>query len=66
LQLQDGLAMVFAAGAIAFVALASPRERELVLGSQYAHGLTPDDLPAKARSRQLVFVGPEPRLPKDS
>ncbi len=57
LQLQDGLAMLFAAGAIAFVALASPHERELVLGSQYAHGLTPDDDPARARSRLLVFVG---------
>ena len=58
LQLQDGLAMLFAAGAIAFVALASPRERELVLGTQYSHGLTPDDAPAQARSRQLIVVGP--------
>ncbi len=66
LQLQDGLAMVFAAGAIAFVALASPRERELVLGNQYAHGLTPDDQPAKTRSRQLVFVGPTALSATDS
>ncbi len=58
LQLQDGLAMLFAAGAIAFVVLASPRERELVLGRQFSHGITPDDPPAQARSRQLVFVGP--------
>jgi hypothetical protein len=50
--------MLFAAGAIAFVALASPRERELVLGKQFARGLMPDDAPARARARQLVVTGP--------
>jgi len=58
LQPQDGLAMLFALGAVAFVALTSPRERELVVGSQFSHGLAPADDPARARARQLVVQGP--------
>jgi hypothetical protein len=57
IELQDGVAVVVALAAIAVVVLASPRERELVLGDQYAQGVTPDDAPALARAEQLVFVG---------
>jgi len=58
IELQDGLAVVVSVAAVALAALASPRERELVLGDQYAAGLTPDDAPARARAQQLVVVGP--------
>ena len=61
IELQDGLAVLVAIAAVAVVLLASPRERELVMGDQYAEGLTPDDAPALARSRQLVVVGPPGR-----
>ncbi len=58
IELQDGVAVVVALVAIAAVVVASPRERELALGDQYANGVTPDDAPARARAAQLVFVGP--------
>ena len=54
----DALAMFAAAATIILVVVASPRERNLVLGSQFGHGLGPDDAPARARAAQLVVRAP--------
>lgn len=50
LDLIDSLGMVLAGAVVLLVLLASPRERELVVGTQFADGLTPQDETARARS----------------
>lgn len=57
LELADGLAFVAAAAIVAVVLLASPRERQLVLGEQLSQGIGPEDAPARARAQQRVFLG---------
>ncbi len=59
LQLTDGLAILVAIVIVAVILLASPRERQLVLGEPLSHGLLPDDPPARARADRLVIVGPQ-------
>jgi alpha-1,6-mannosyltransferase len=57
LELTDGLAILTAAVIVGVVLLASPRERQLVLGDPVSHGLLPADRPAQARADRLVFRG---------
>jgi len=59
LDLSDGLAMFAAAVAVVFAVAVSPRERQLLVGGQVAHGLVPDDAPAAARGARLVVRSPE-------
>ena len=54
----DALAMFAAAATIVLVVVASPKERNLVLGSQFGDGLVPEDAPARARAAQLVIRAP--------
>ena len=48
------LAMVAAIGAVVAVMLFSRRERSLIVGDTVAHGLIPEDAPARARHESLV------------
>lgn len=54
LDLVDSLGMVLAGAAILFVLLASPRERELTIGSQFSGGLAPADASARERARSWI------------
>ena len=54
----DALTMFAAAATIVLVVLASPRERNLVLGSQFGHGIVPEDAPSRARAAQVVVRAP--------
>jgi len=54
LDLVDSLGMVLAGAAVLFVLLASPRERALAVGNQFARGLTPADDAARARARAWI------------
>jgi len=56
-EFSDGLAIVAAFLVVGLVLLASPRERQLVLGSSLSHGLLPEDPPEQARARRAVFRG---------
>lgn len=55
LDLIDSLGFVMAIAAVALVVLASPRERSLAIGSQFAHGLAPRTDDERARARQWVL-----------
>lgn len=55
LDLIDSLGFVLAIAAVALVVLASPRERSLAIGSQFAHGLAPRTDDERARARQWVL-----------
>lgn len=52
LDLIDSLGIVLAIASVALVVLASPRERSLALGSQFAHGLAPRTAEERARAQQ--------------
>ncbi len=54
LDLSDGLAMLAALAAVALAISVSPRERALVFGDPVAHGIIPEDAPARARGERLV------------
>lgn len=54
LDLIDSLGFLMAIALVAFVVLASPRERMLALGSQFARGLAPRD--EGARSRAAMWI----------
>ena len=54
LDLFDSLGMVMAAAVIVFVTIASPHERELALGTQFAHGLSPDGAAAQSRADAAI------------
>ena len=56
LDLIDSLGIILAVAAVAFVVLASPRERSLALGSQFAHGLAPRTTEERARARQWMVL----------
>lgn len=55
LDLIDSLGFLAAIAAVAFAVLASPRERSLALGSQFAHGLAPRTPEERARAQQWVL-----------
>ena len=51
--------MIVAAAAVGVAVSVSPRERQLLFGSDVEHGLVPDDAPAEARRKRLVVRGQE-------
>ncbi len=55
LDLFDSLGMIMAGAVVAFVLIASPRERELAVGTQFSHGLSPLDDPDRERAAGLVL-----------
>ena len=55
LDLIDSLGFIMAIAAVALVVLASPRERSLAIGSQFAHGLAPRTDDERARARHWVL-----------
>jgi hypothetical protein len=55
LDLIDSLGFLAAIAAVAFAVLASPRERSLALGSQFAHGLAPRTEQERERARQWML-----------
>lgn len=55
LDLIDSLGILMAIAAVALVVLASPRERSLAIGSQFAHGLAPGTDDERARAREWVL-----------
>lgn len=54
LEVTDGLAIVTAVAIVGVILLASPRERQLVLGDPVSHGIVPLDRPARARADRLI------------
>ena len=52
LDLFDSLGMIMAGAIVLLVLLASPRERALAIGTQYARGLAPLDDAARRRARE--------------
>ncbi len=54
LDLFDSLGIVMAVATVLLVLLASPRERELAIGNQFAHGLSPLDDDARRVAKGLV------------
>lgn len=50
LDLIDSLGMLLAGAVVVFVMLASPRERELAVGTQFSSGLSPQDDAARERA----------------
>jgi hypothetical protein len=54
IEITDGLAILTAALIVGIILLASPRERQLVLGEPVSHGIMPLDRPAQARAERLV------------
>lgn len=54
LDLIDSLGMVVAGAVVLFVLLASPRERALAVGNQFARGLAPANAEAEALAQSLV------------
>ena len=59
LKVGDIVAMIVAAAAVGVAVSVSPRERQLLFGSDVEHGLVPDDAPAEARRERLVVRGQE-------
>lgn len=55
LDLVDSLGFMMAIATVALVVLASPRERSLAIGSQFAHGLAPRTDDERARAREWVL-----------
>lgn len=55
LDLVDSLGFLMAIATVALVVLASPRERSLAIGSQFAHGLAPRTDDERARAREWVL-----------
>ena len=56
LDLIDSLGFVLAIASVALVVLASPRERSLALGSQFAHGLAPRTSEERARAKSWELL----------
>lgn len=54
LDLVDSLGMVLAGATVLLVLLASPRERALAVGNQFARGLAPADGAAQVRARAWI------------
>lgn len=54
LDLIDSLGILAAIASVALAVLASPRERSLALGTQFAHGLAPRTEAERERARQWV------------
>lgn len=54
LDLIDSLGFLAAIAAVALAVLASPRERSLALGSQFAHGLAPRTAQEHARAKEWL------------
>ena len=55
LELSDGVAIVVATVTLALAVLASPAERELILGTNVEQGLMPRDDPARARAQAAML-----------
>lgn len=54
LDLFDSLGILMAIATVLFVLLASPKERELAVGSQFAHGLSPLDDDARRAAKAWI------------
>lgn len=55
LELSDGIAVLVASGTLALAVLASPQERELILGTKIEQGLMPRDEPARMRAQAQIL-----------
>lgn len=58
LELNDGLAIAFAIGVVGLIALASPRERALLLHDQDRAELLPDTAPRRRTAEDRIISGP--------
>jgi alpha-1,6-mannosyltransferase len=54
-ELSDGVAVIVASATLALAVLASPQERQLILGTKIEQGLMPRDDPARARARAQIL-----------
>jgi len=56
LELSDGVAVLVATATLALAVLASPQERELILGTNIEQGLMPRDEAARSRADARIFT----------